>query len=215
MDSGHDDFRDQDIMTSHPNALSGLTPFGPLANLLPAHLQERLRALQRDSLDLFGHPRDYQHAFDRHIDFFEELIAGGINHGRLGRLLDEVGIRRQDGKPLTRGTISSALSRARERATAAPVRNSIAATVPDVLQPAAASGEALPRAAALCSPQQEPSTDRRTLPRAPRIHRRLPDEDADAPAEDEAEPHEMLSANDPTVVRNLRTASLLNKLRNP
>lgn len=83
---------------------------------LPADDQGRLRAIAGDSKNLIGGLRDFQSVFDAHLVTFERLRQGGLTHSQIARLLAAVGITRADGGPLTRGTLSSGLSRARERA---------------------------------------------------------------------------------------------------
>lgn len=90
-----------------------------LLTALPSAAQARLRAVGDAHRTEFGTCRRYQAAFDEHVGFFDTLIARGASHAVIGKLLAEVGIARADGSPLPLGTISGALSRARERAAAA------------------------------------------------------------------------------------------------
>lgn len=91
-------------------------PPASLLAALPGAAQARLRAIGGTHRTEFGTCRHYQAAVDEHIAFFDELVARGASHLVLGKLLAEVGIARPDGSPLPLGTISGALSRARERA---------------------------------------------------------------------------------------------------
>lgn len=86
---------------------------------LPDETQARLRAIGGGHRTEFGTCRRVQAAFDQHIGFFDELISRGADHKTIGKLLADVGIARADGSPLPIGTVSGALSRARERARAA------------------------------------------------------------------------------------------------
>lgn len=83
---------------------------------LPEPVQARLRAIGSAHCTEFGTCRHYQIAFDENIDFLDDLIARGANHDIIRHLLAEVGVTRRDGSPLPLGTVSSALSRAHERA---------------------------------------------------------------------------------------------------
>lgn len=122
----------------------------PLLPRLPAPMQARLRAMGENARDLFGGLRDLQTIFDEHIGFLDELKKGGATDAMLGLLLAEVGIARADGSPTPQGTISSALSRARERATARggpPVQ----ALAGGTLQAVALARTDLPMSAEPCS----------------------------------------------------------------
>jgi hypothetical protein len=146
---------------------------------LPPATRDRLQAIGREARDPVGDARDYQNAFDRHVGFLDELVDAGLTHDKLAAVLAAVGIHRGDGTPLTRGTISSALCRARLRAATVQGRAAPAATA-DPLQDAAVSGDALhpasltggllPRPAAARSVMQEPAAPNR---RPGRCARRL------------------------------------------
>jgi hypothetical protein len=209
-----------------------------LFDRLPAAAQQRLRALGQDACDLFGALRDYQYVFDRHTAFLEELGAGGATHEDIGVLLAAVGVHRADGAPLTRGTVSSALSRARERAAAQRTGAAVAAPVtPDMLHPAAACGSALQPSAAQCRDLQEPAGRGRNRPAAAgksgncksgtsksgtnksgsaMTRRAAPTSAATgpaAPAGPVADAEITPSTDGPTAARNLRAASILNNIR--
>ena len=134
-----------------------LTP-APLIARLPAPLQQRLRDLGNGARGLFGAQRETQAIFDASIALLDALIAGGAARACSARLLAEVGVARPDGRPLSRGTVSSALCRARERAAAAPAaaRSRRKARRPADLRPAAAASHGAPQSAAgdCISPQR-------------------------------------------------------------
>ena len=114
------------------NSWKGLRRHGeaPVSDRAPIHsgkpLLDRLPRPQRDALigigrrgrGLFG--RAFQRVFDENLPIFEFLAAQGATAAVIGRLLAEVGIVRADGTALPEGTVTSALSRARERAGRAP-----------------------------------------------------------------------------------------------
>lgn len=107
--------------------MAAVTPPASLLARLPAPAQERLRAIGGAHRTPLGNRRDYQWTFDRHVAFFDGLGDDITSQALLGAVLAEVGIVRADGSPLPIGTISAALSRARERADAARLD---AATLP-------------------------------------------------------------------------------------
>ncbi|WP_128946130.1 hypothetical protein [Bradyrhizobium zhanjiangense] len=90
----------------------------PLIDRLPPDRRNELIMIGREALCRFGYA--YQEVFDDHLDLFDYLAARGATAVMIGRMLSEVGIAREDGTPLPAGTVSSALSRARERAVARP-----------------------------------------------------------------------------------------------
>jgi len=65
--------------------------------------------------------RAFQRVFDENLAIFEYLVGQGATAAVTGQLLAEVGIVRDDGTALPEGTVTSALSRARERAARAPM----------------------------------------------------------------------------------------------
>jgi hypothetical protein len=110
----------------------------PMLDRLPVAERDRLILIGRQARGLFGR-LDVQHVFDAHLDMFEFLVRSGATASVIGMLLSEVGITRKDGSALPSGTISSALSRARERAS-----RSLAAPLADPQHPAI-HGKALHR----------------------------------------------------------------------
>lgn len=196
-----------------------LTP-APLIARLPAPLQQRLRDLGNGARDLFGAQRETQAIFDASIALLDALIAGGADHGMLARLLAEVGVARPDGRPLSRGTVSSALCRARERAAAAPAaaRSRRKARHPADLRPAAAASHGAPQSAAgdCISPQRAAALRSGTQQGSARRRRsRRPGPaagNAIAPDPVSAGP-DSASGADATPPATSRTASLLNELR--
>ncbi len=135
---------------------------------LPVAVQERLQAVGEAARDPVGDARDHQNAFDRHVGFLDELADAGLTHDKLATLLAAVGVHRGDGRPLPRGTVSSALHRARLRA-AAVQRRLAAAPAADPLQGAALSGNALHPAALTGGLLQHPAAARSVMqePAAP------------------------------------------------
>jgi hypothetical protein len=142
----------------------------PLLPRLPAPAQARLRQIGQGARDLFGKLRDIQEIFDAEVTFLDALAAGGATHPMLGRLLAEVGVARPDGTPLPVGTISGALSRARERAAggrAAPPASGI------ILQGRPAQpGSVLPLPADHGTPMPKPARSGRKRPLPAAAHRR-------------------------------------------
>ncbi|UVO26944.1 hypothetical protein [Bradyrhizobium arachidis] len=78
-------------------------------------------AIGREALRRFGY--SYQHVFDLHLPLFEFLADEGATATMIGKMLSEVGITREDGSALPQGTVSSAMSRARERRAAQQSRD--------------------------------------------------------------------------------------------
>src|SRR6202035_3485715 len=64
---------------------------------------------------LFGH-RDTQSIFDDNLATLEALYHIGASHSDVSQVLHDIGIGRGDGEPLSAGTVSSAMSRARRYA---------------------------------------------------------------------------------------------------
>lgn len=192
-----------------------------LLDRLPAAAQQRLRIIGKDALNLIGELRDFQRAFDRHLDVFDALIADGTSHEVIGLLLAEVGVRRSDGRPLSRGTVSSALGRARERAAARTARARPAPRTQAAPQAAASSGSALQQPAEFARPRQAPAGRRRGRPSAATSDRGEADNGAAsppvaAPAQAPAagaEPSAIALPENSTAARNLRAGSLVNQLR--
>ncbi|WP_027547415.1 hypothetical protein [Bradyrhizobium sp. WSM2254] len=94
-------------------------PTGRLLDRLPPEPRQRLLQIGSEGRGVFG-AACFQSIFDAHFSLFEYLAAAGATAVMIGQLLAEAGIARSDGTPLPAGTVSSALSRARERAARAP-----------------------------------------------------------------------------------------------
>jgi hypothetical protein len=86
----------------------------PLARL-PADLQAGLSLIRNAGRGLFGH-RDTQSVFDDNLAILERLYQIGASHSDVSQILRDIGITRADGEPLSVGTVSSAMSRARRAA---------------------------------------------------------------------------------------------------
>ncbi|MGY4466991.1 hypothetical protein ACVWWK_002673 [Bradyrhizobium sp. LB9.1b] len=90
----------------------------PLVDRLPSDRRNEMIMIGREARGRFAYA--FQEVFDDHLALFDYLAARGATAVMIGRMLSEVGIAREDGTPLPAGTVSSALSRARERAAARP-----------------------------------------------------------------------------------------------
>lgn len=111
-------------------------PTGRLLDRLPPEPRQRLMQIGSEGRGVFGLTR-FQSIFEGHLGLFEYLATAGATAVMIGQLLAEVGIAREDGTPLPPGTVSSALSRARERAARTPVlRQSTAGSGMDMQAPA-------------------------------------------------------------------------------
>lgn len=86
-----------------------------LFNHLPRELRDELITLGRRAKNMFGRIR-FQAVFDQNLQLLEQLAANGATAADIGELLAAAGVMRKDGTALPEGTVSSALSRARERA---------------------------------------------------------------------------------------------------
>src|SRR4051812_49033267 len=86
----------------------------PMIDRLPQDRRNEMIMIGREARCRFGYA--FQEVFDHHLALFDYLAARGATAVMIGRMLSEVGIAREDGTPLPPGTVSSALSRARERA---------------------------------------------------------------------------------------------------
>ncbi len=84
-------------------------------NRLPPELREELITLGRRAKNMFGRIR-FQDVFDQNLQLFERLAANGATAADIGEVLAAAGVTRKDGMVLPEGTVTSALSRARERA---------------------------------------------------------------------------------------------------
>lgn len=136
-----------------PPREAGAARTAPLLATLAQQTQARLRAIGAGHQTEFGTNRRLQATFDAHVGFFDALIARGASHQVIGQLLAEVGIAGADGAALPLGTVSGALSRARERARAA------GATAPDRPTSPPLQASAAPR-----RPPQGPAGPRRSIP---------------------------------------------------
>ncbi|WMT76534.1 hypothetical protein [Bradyrhizobium sp. Ash2021] len=174
-----------------------------LIDRLPPDRRNELIMIGREALGRFGYA--FQEVFDGHLALFDYLAARGATAVMVGRMLAEVGIAREDGTPLPAGTVSSALSRARERAVPHPDAPLHAPARPGMhMQVPAKAGNAL----------QHPG-DQRSEVRSPAA---LPGRSASPPPA--ASPHFpeiRLSPNSPAATQvpavTRRSAALLEKLR--
>jgi hypothetical protein len=111
-------------------------PAGRLLDRLPPKHRQRLLLIGSEGRGVFGLAR-FQSIFEAHFSLFEYLATAGATAVMIGQLLAEVGIVRADGTPLPPGTVSSALSRARERTARTPaLRQSTAGSGMDMQVPA-------------------------------------------------------------------------------
>jgi hypothetical protein len=110
-------------------------PTGRLLDRLPPEPRQRLLQIGSEGRGVFG-VACFQSIFDANFSLFEYLAAAGATAVMIGQLLAEVGIVREDGTPLPPGTVSSAYSRARERALRAPALQSPAPAGMDMQAPA-------------------------------------------------------------------------------
>jgi len=100
---------------TEPNGASGhsLSPVLPSSIArLPVDLQAALIQIRSVGRGLFGH-RDTQSIFDDNLASLERLYQIGASHFDVSQVLHDIGITRADGEPLSAGTVSSAMSRAR------------------------------------------------------------------------------------------------------
>jgi len=143
-----------------------------LIDRLPQERRNELIMIGREALARFGYV--FQDVFDGHLALFDYLAARGATAVMIGRMLAEVGIAREDGTPLPAGTVSSALSRARERAARRPdaTLHAPAASGMDMQVPAMAGREAgfptpLPERSASPPPAAPHLADIRPSPNSP------------------------------------------------
>jgi hypothetical protein len=185
---------------------------------LPADTQKRLRSIAAEARGLFGQFRHHQRLFDAHVDFIETLTTAGATHAEIGLLLFAVGIFRDDGRALSRGTISSGLGRARERAAARRGAAEAPAPAARLLQPAAAACSGLQQSAdGFSQPHPLPAPRRRR--QAPQDSL-IPDVEGTSPPVPAApSPAKDTAARSPpppgssATANNLRAASIINHLR--
>ena len=84
-----------------------------LIDRLPQDQRDAMIAVGREALGRLRYT--YQRLFDAHIDLFELVADRGATAAMIGEMLCEAGIARKDGSALPPGTVSSAMSRAKER----------------------------------------------------------------------------------------------------
>ena len=126
---------------------------------LPLDVQQIFQRIAADARDVIGDVRQFQSIFDRHIAALDRLNGQGLSHAEIGLALAAVGVARDGSRPLSRGTVSSGLSRARTNAAA---RSALSAALPsaaaccNALQSAAPCCNVLQPAAAGCSETQRP-----------------------------------------------------------
>jgi hypothetical protein len=146
-------------------------PTAHLVDRLPPEPRERLLQIGREGRGIFGAAR-FQSIFETHLSLFEYLASAGATAVQVGHLLAAVGITRDDGTPLPAGTVSSALSRARERAAraAASVRQPPAEPGMDV-QVTAAACKDLQRTAGVSNAAVECPPSRSSFQHAPTLER--------------------------------------------
>ncbi|TYL81650.1 hypothetical protein [Bradyrhizobium cytisi] len=146
-------------------------PTGRLLDRLPPEPRQRLLQIGSEGRGVFGVTR-FQSIFEANFSLFDYLAAAGATAVMIGSLLAEVGIVREDGTPLPPGTVTSALSRARERAARAPAMRQIPAVPGRDLQAAAEpcrtpqASAALGEATVQSPLNRPPLQDARTLTRA-------------------------------------------------
>ncbi|MBP1095986.1 hypothetical protein ABIE85_005262 [Bradyrhizobium diazoefficiens] len=90
-------------------------PRKALFNRLPREFRDELITIGRRAKTMFGRIR-FQDVFDENLSLFERLAANGATAADIGEVLAAAGVARRDGSVLPEGTVTSALSRARERA---------------------------------------------------------------------------------------------------
>lgn len=99
-----------------------------LIDRLARDKRDEMIAIGREALCRFAYA--YQDIFDLHLPLFEFLADRGATAAMIGKMLHEVGITRDDGTALPQGTVSSAMSRARERRAAQPSKDHRPAPAP-------------------------------------------------------------------------------------
>jgi hypothetical protein len=92
-----------------------------LIDRLPQDQRDAMIAVGREALGRLTYT--YQHLFDTHIDLFELVADRGATAAMIGKMLCEAGIAREDGSALPPGTVSSAMSRAKERRAAQQLKD--------------------------------------------------------------------------------------------
>jgi hypothetical protein len=189
----------------------------PALHDLPADLGRQFADIARSARTVLRGRRATQYVFDRHVGFFDALLGdGGVTHDDLARLLAEAGVCRCDGTPLTRGTVSAALCRARERAAAQaalPAALPAAAMQAAATPAAAAAGHGMPRrrAATSGSALQQPAEAVTAAAAADR--RRRPSGGGGKPAAKRSQPPPPAAAEPGAEQPLLAAANLLNDIR--
>ena len=126
---------------------------------LPLDVQQIFRGIAANARDVIGDLHQFQRVFDTHVEALDRLNGQGLSHAEIGLALAAVGVARDGSRPLSRGTVSSGLSRARTNAAA---RSALSAALPsaaaccNALQSAAPCCNVLQAAAAGCSETQRP-----------------------------------------------------------
>ncbi len=194
---------------------------GSLLSLLPPDIQAQFRTIGLSARDLWGTPRNPQAIVSENLDFFENLLRSGVTYGALAMLLAELDLTQKNGAPWTRGTLASAICRARVAAGATGGRMRTAAASGIALQRAAALRAELPPAAATgqtspaCGHSKNAANDM-PAPEAP-AKRAVIDEPHVSGDETPAQPTRAASAfagDDQTMAHdNRRAADRLAKLR--
>jgi len=131
-----------------------MTPETPLVARLSAPLRTRLMRLADDAVNPVGARRPIQSIIDRHLDLFEDLLAADVGYDAISRLLGEIGVVDRTGRPLPIGSLSSAVSRGRDRRPAAEARRPGAHQ--RTRQEPAATGRGMQVPASACSDLQAP-----------------------------------------------------------
>jgi len=85
-----------------------------LTDLLPPDGRAALDAILARSRTMLGPVQPIQTIVTRALDQFEILLDGGISPAEICQLLAEGGVSGVDGKPVPKGTLTSALCRARK-----------------------------------------------------------------------------------------------------
>jgi hypothetical protein len=124
---------------------------------LPTELRELFIGLGRSARGVFGQ-RDTQSVFDENIDLIERLYQTGATHPIVAEILTDVGVTSSDGGPLPAGTVSSAVSRSRQRAL---LQQAAGLAAPGIARPVAAvPGRPLQANAERGSVWQQPAMQR-------------------------------------------------------
>ncbi len=87
----------------------------PPLDYLTTELRDLMIDLGRGARGAFG-TRDTQAIFDENLEVIERLYQAGASHAIVSEILKDIGVTASGGSPLPTGTISSAISRSRQRA---------------------------------------------------------------------------------------------------